>query len=184
MLGKPVIELEVGSYNIPTTEDQRAGSEVVTTIDEADAAIRAYLSGRPISTGQQTARDAFLKEFCYRIDGKAAERCAAIIHATVCNLSYTEAERQAMQTKTASLHANWKRTQARRLPNRLKDAIGIPRHTSLRFWKKLRLEDADGNLGLLSPEIEITRAMVEERYCGFDRILPAAALTCPASSVA
>lgn len=171
MLGKPVLELEIGHYQIPIRPEITSGNHIVRTIDEADAAVIGYLGGTPISDEQQKAREAVLFDNYYRIDGKSSERSAALIHEFVTSPNYTDEDQRKTREAVRLAHEEWKAAEDRRTPNRLKDWMGIRRNVSLRFWKRFLRDEVKDNFGLFVPEIEITREMAEELYPGFDRAL-------------
>jgi surface carbohydrate biosynthesis protein len=171
MLGKPVLELEVGKYQMPIRREITSGNDIARTLDEADAAIQSYLRGAPISRDKQEARNAVLFDYYYRIDGKSSERCAALIHETISPPGYTDEDQRRTGEAVRAACAEWRAEQDRRAPNRLKDMIGVSRKVSLRFWKRFLRDEAKDNFGVFTPEVEITRPMAEELYAKFDRAL-------------
>jgi surface carbohydrate biosynthesis protein len=164
MLGKPVLEMEIGGFRNRTDERYRAGNRIVMSLDEADSAIREYLAGAPISGEQREAREQFIADFYYRIDGKASERCAERIHEVVSPPHYTDDECAATRSAAERAFAGWMAMEDARLTNRFKDLLGIRRNVSLRFWSRLFRNEARDNLGLFVPEIEITPEMTQELY--------------------
>lgn len=168
ILGKPVMNLEVGTYKRKVRDEYRRGNHIVTSLEEADKVLRGYLNGTPIPDAQLAARQAFLNDFFDRLDGRASERCAAGIHATVSPPSYTGAD----QARTRTALAETKAHEDRKPLNRLKGLLGIPRTTSLRVWKRL-LPAPEGlnNLGRFDPEVEITREMTASIYRQLDAVL-------------
>jgi surface carbohydrate biosynthesis protein len=168
MLGKPVLELEIGEQQIVVRPEITAGNDVVRSIDEADAALVAYVGGRAVPAEQERARQAVLTDNYFRIDGRSSERCARRINAVVTSPSYTNEDQKRTREAVRTAYEAWGRAENRRLSNRFKDLLGIRRETSLRFWKRLK-RDRD-NLGLFVPEIDITREMLEALYPGFDRV--------------
>jgi len=135
MLGKPVIELSVGQYHMQwASEEQQRGNHRTFTLEETDAAIVGYLAGRPVPEDQQRARRDYLDDFCRGADGHASERCAALIHQTL--VDGRGAEDRARTRELAREARDEMRRREDRLPgSRLKDLLGVPRGTSLRFWK-------------------------------------------------
>ena len=79
MLGKPVLNLEIGSYRREAQPQYAKGNEIVRSFAQVERAAREYLAGAPIPEDQQRAREAFIAEFYFSIDGKASERCADFI---------------------------------------------------------------------------------------------------------
>lgn len=173
ILGKPVIDLEIGRYHEGARPEYKEGNEVVTSAEEAEAAAERFLAGAPVPESQARAREAFLREFYGRLDGRAAERCAGRLHALVSTLSDagSAAIRRAAEEARRALAAR----ESRRLPNRVKDLLGIDRKVSLRFWKRLFRAEAANNLGRFQPEAEITGADAAERFRLYDRAASGAA---------
>ena len=163
MLGKPVLELAMGRFHNAARPEYLAGNHVVRTVDEAEEAVVAYLAGAQVPIEQQRARAAFIEDFYYRVDGQASERCAEIIHAQVSPPMHSDSAHGRVIEAAASARAAWRRAEDSRLPNRLKDALGIPRTTSLRVWKGLRPR-RDLNRGLFVAQPEVTPAMVQEVF--------------------
>jgi surface carbohydrate biosynthesis protein len=164
MLDKPVLEMEIGGFQNRTAECYRAGNRIVRSLDEVESAICEYLAGMPISAEQREARERFIADFYYRIDGKASERCAKLIHTIVSPPHYTDDECVSTRTATERALAEWSAIEDARLTNRFKDMVGIRRDVSLRFWSRLVRNEGKDNLGLFVPEIEITPEMTRELY--------------------
>jgi len=164
MLGKPVLNLEVGQYLRPVREEYRTGNDVVANLEEADHMIQEYLSGRAIPYAQQRARDMFIADFYFRIDGMASERAAELIHQTLSPPRYCDEDRMRVRNSARNAYLHWKRSEGARAANRLKDFLGLDRRLSLRFWKKLLRREAEDNLGMFNAEAEITPSMVDELY--------------------
>jgi surface carbohydrate biosynthesis protein len=170
MLGKPVIQMRGAEFSRQPREEYRSGNHLVDTVEETEAAIAGYLEGAPIAKATTTARDAFIRDFYYQIDGKAAERAAALIHGLVSAPSYTDADQAQVQERVRVAADDWKRAEDARLVNRLKDLLRIPRGTSLRVDKHLmayrKASKSDGFVA----EPEITPEMVREVYARFDTV--------------
>jgi hypothetical protein len=179
MLGKPVLEIEIGEFKVPNRSEYMAGNEVIRSIDDADQAIQRYLAGAPISADRQRARDAFIAHCYFRNDGNSSERCAELIHKTISAPVYTNEDRERTRATAAEAYAQWQRNQDTRLMNRIKDLLGIKRNVSMRFWKRLLYREAQDNLGLFAAEVDITPDMVEEFYQIYDGVLGVSA---PAAS--
>ena len=171
MLGKPVLELDIGQYQLATRADLTSGSESVRDVDAAEAAIRRYLEGAKIAPRLVEARKAFLRRFYYAIDGKASDRCAEIIDDLVRPPHYTDADRDQTQAALTRRAQEWERAEDARWVNRIKDLFGISREKSLRFWKEIARREQDANRGFFHGEVEITREMVERLYRDYDRVL-------------
>jgi len=136
MLGKPVIEFTAGHYNLKEPPEYLECSDIAKDIEQADKTIQRYLSGAPISQEQQRARDSFISKLYYRVDGKAAERCAEKINDLISPPNYTDENQSRTQTAVRNEYLSWKRWQGGRFANRVKDALNIDRDVSLRFWRK------------------------------------------------
>lgn len=169
MLNKPVLELEVGRYQLAPPTDYVEGNHVVFSVDEADTAIREYLAGVEIGPAQQAARAAFIRNVYYRIDGRSSERCAKIIDRVLTPPNYTDEDQARTAAAVAAAYADWQEQEDLRLPNRLKDLLGIRRDVSLRIWKRITREAKD-NLGLFIAEPEITANMVLKLYARYDSL--------------
>jgi surface carbohydrate biosynthesis protein len=164
MLGKPVIEYSAGHYNLKEPQEYLNCNDVVTSIDHADQTIERYLMGQQISPEQQRARDAFISKLYYRIDGKAAERCAEVINKALSPPIYTDENHDETQTAVHCEYLNWKRWQNRRLANRVKDAVHIDRQVSLRFWRR-------GFGTAPNSCLEITQEEVDRLHHRFSQVL-------------
>jgi surface carbohydrate biosynthesis protein len=166
MLGKPVLELDVGQYEHTwTPKEFRAGLRVVTTLAEADTALVEAVRDRSIPLEQRQAQDAFLSEYYYRVDGRASERVALRLHGLVSSRPRTPRDvlrardefRRLVSERETDATPSWQ--------HRLRDVAGMSRDTSLRFWKTWRRRTNE------RASREITDEMVEELWKRFDRIL-------------
>lgn len=139
MLGKPVVELQVGNFLRAARDEFVSGNTVADSIDDAEHAIRAYLGGMPIPAEQQRARDAFIADFYYRVDGKSSERCAEQLHGLVAPEVYSDEEQKRTRAAATAAYTRWRSAEDARLPNRIKDSLGLSRDVSLRPWRSWRL---------------------------------------------
>src|SRR6185436_19575082 len=105
--------------------EYKDGSHVVASLDEADEAIKGYLSGAPIPEPQRQAREAFIADFYHRIDGKAAERCAELMNNLLSPPHYTDEDQAKVRAAVQEEFAHWNRAQEARPANRFKDLLGI-----------------------------------------------------------
>jgi surface carbohydrate biosynthesis protein len=137
MLGKPVLELTMGQYHHPIRADYLQGNELVQDLESTERAIHRALAGGALSAEQERARETFLREVYYRIDGRAAERCADRIAELVAPPAYSDADRERVRDVTRQARNQWQARENGRLANRIKDSLGVDRRTSLRFWKQL-----------------------------------------------
>ncbi len=80
LLGRPVVLLDAGRYNIPLDDEFRRGCDPATTLEETEFLIEQRLSGIPIPTEQEEARRTFILDNYHLVDGRSAERCASVIH--------------------------------------------------------------------------------------------------------
>jgi surface carbohydrate biosynthesis protein len=173
MLGKPVLDLNIGTYHFEALREYKVGSHVVTSLDEADESIKSYLSGLPIPEEQQRAREAFIAEFFHRIDGKAAARCAEQMNRLLSPPHYTDEDQERTRETVKKEFEQWKRAEDARPVNRFKDFLRIDRGVSLRVWKKMLRGEAKDNLGLFVPEIEIQPETVGNLYGKYDGLFAA-----------
>jgi surface carbohydrate biosynthesis protein len=138
MLGKPVLELDIGRFQTHwVAPDYLLGSHVVRDIDEADRTIQQYLGGMPIPEEKRLARDAYLEAAYYRIDGRSSERSAALIDNVVSPPSRTNVDRKRTHELACEALRAHRHRQDRRLANRVKDFLRIRRSRSVRFWRNL-----------------------------------------------
>jgi hypothetical protein len=170
MLNKPVLELELGQYQLQARDEYVAGNHVVRNVDETEKAILGYFAGAQIDPDRQRARRTFIEKHYYRVDGRSSERCAELIHQTITPPNYTEDDKVRRQRLTAEQHRRWKQQEDARLPNRLKDLLGIDREISLRWWKRISFEARD-NLGRFVAEPEITSEMVSNLHNTYESLL-------------
>jgi hypothetical protein len=131
MLGKPVLEVVMGEFRGKTRSDSLAGNHVVRSISEALVAIESYLTGTPIPLGQLESRLSFIRNAYHAVDGRSALRCARVI-ADVADS--TRQQRHHLRRTALEKWQQHRMEQDRSLPNRFKDAAGISRTASLRFW--------------------------------------------------
>jgi len=82
---------------------------------------------------------------------------------------YTDDDQARTAAAAAAAYADWQAQENLRLPNRLKDLLGIRRDVSLRLWKRITGEARD-NLGLFVAEPEITANMVMKLYARYDSL--------------
>ncbi|HEY9449635.1 MAG TPA: surface carbohydrate biosynthesis protein [Gemmatimonadaceae bacterium] len=166
MLGKPVVELGVGHFLRAAREEFVSGNHAADSVEEAERAIASYVDGMPVPADQQRARDAFIADFYYRIDGKSSERCAEMLHELVAPSVYSDEDQRQTRAAAAAAYSRWKSAEDARLPNRIKDALGIGRDASLRPWQRWRI-GRKFTQGLAVAQPEITQDMVtdvQERY--------------------
>lgn len=83
MLGKPVVEIEIGRFHHALQADYAAGNGPVTDVAALEKAVRRYLAGAPVLAELQRARDSFIREVYRDVSGKASERCADTIDAVL-----------------------------------------------------------------------------------------------------
>lgn len=177
ILGKPVINLEIGTYRRPVRQEYRQASHGVEDVDDAEMAIRHYLDGGEVKESQQAARRAFIDDFYGPVDGEAALRCASHIASELAGDNYPDERARGTAAKTAEAHEAWRREQDLQWTNKVKDLIGVDRSTSLRFWKRLLKNEAKDNLGRFVAEAEITPELVTPVMAGYERVLgPAGAV--------
>lgn len=169
MMGKPVLEVASGTYHQKARQEYVDGTDVVTTIPKVEEVIQRYISGGRIPPDQQRARELFLQKNYFRIDGKASERCAELIHRLLSPPHH--ARRDQAQLSANQLYGSWRRKEDGRLPNRVKDLIGIERQRSLRPWKRWLHPAGKMGAGLFLKGQEITLETVDRLYQQYDRVL-------------
>lgn len=168
MLKKPVLNLEIGKYHRPVRAEYAAGNHCVENVDETENSLKKYLREPQIPCKQQIARDAFIADFYFKIDGKSSVRCAAAINRILSTPEYSQAAQIRKDTLTIQAGVAKKRIEDTRLINKIKDLFGFERNASLRFWKKYLRREATPNAGLFKAEPEITVEMVTNLYQVFD----------------
>lgn len=138
MLGKPVLEVMLGYYHVPSPREYLEGSHVVTELAEIERLLGQYLGERSVRVpvDQQRARDAFLATVYHRIDGKSSERCAEEIDRLLASPHHTAECQAKLRAAAGTAYAQWHRAAERRPANRLKQILGLPVDTSLRFWRR------------------------------------------------
>jgi surface carbohydrate biosynthesis protein len=135
MLGKPVVELDLGRYRQAIRADFRAGNESAQDVEQLDRIVQRYLAGAPIPPDQQRARERFIRDVYMDVSGKAAERCADAIDAIVRRQGLNDAARRQRCDRIAEENESLKRRSDNRVINRLKDLFGLDRDRSLRLWR-------------------------------------------------
>jgi surface carbohydrate biosynthesis protein len=135
--GKPVLELRMGDFQTQwAPPEHMAGNHSVFTLEEADRTISGYLNGGPVPLSQRLAREFYLQKFLYRIDGLSGLRCARRINREVTAPLYTDEDQSRNRTMIAKIHQE-RREERRQSPlSSLKQVVGIPRHRTLRPWKR------------------------------------------------
>jgi surface carbohydrate biosynthesis protein len=137
ILGEPVLELMMGRFHMQwATTEHGLGNEAVSTVDEAEAAIARYLDGAPVAEPQQRARAAYITRHYRAIDGCSSALCAAAINACISAPEYSDADHQCTRRALAEARQVWGERESRRLRNRVKTALRIPRGQPLRFWRR------------------------------------------------
>jgi hypothetical protein len=171
MLGKPVFEVMFGSYVVPMPLGYLESNHVVTGLSQLESLLRRYLEtpGVAIPEFQRRSRNDFLRRAYYRIDGKASERCAALLHELAVEAVHSGTDQLRIRAACASAYDVWQKTSAARFSNRLKALLGVPRETSLRFWKPSfwRFEDRPQQGDAWDESV--TPEMVQPLFDQFDR---------------
>lgn len=173
MFNKPVLNLEIGKYRRTVRREYLEGNHRVYSIDEAEAALIQYLDGKRIPAAQKKIRGDFIADFYFKVDGMAHERCAEIIQNLLSPPNYDEDAQNLKNELTGLELTALKERDDRRLVNRIKDSIGLSRHRTLKFWKKVLRREPLANAGLFKAEPEITDEMVEPLFDLFDKTLRA-----------
>ena len=174
MLNKPVLELSIGSYKRQWAPPQyREGNRRVESLEDTERALLEVLAGAPIARAELAARDAFLQDAYFRIDGRSAQRCAEAIAELVEAPAYDERERMRTRDRVREALANRARREDARMTNRFKDALGIARSTSLRPWKRWG-RTSRGAAALRATHGEIPDSVVREIFQRYDGLFPPA----------
>jgi surface carbohydrate biosynthesis protein len=134
MLGKPVVEIEIGKFHHALRADYAAGNEPVTDVAGLEQAIQRYLEGARVAPDLQKARDAFIGEVYRDVSGKASERCADTIDAVIAVQGLAEAQRAEREARIREEQRARVRRSDERMINRVKDVLGVDRDRSLRLW--------------------------------------------------
>jgi hypothetical protein len=135
MLGKPVVEMEIGRYHQSIRSDYKAGNETVTNGLELERTIERYLSGAPVPRELLDAREKFIRKVYGDVSGRSSEMRDAI-DAIVGSPDQSEA---AQLDRRARIQEEWRKhqeTSDNRISNRIKDAVGLERHKSFRLWRR------------------------------------------------
>jgi surface carbohydrate biosynthesis protein len=171
MLGKPVLELAMGRFATHwVSPDYLLGSHRVGDLDDADDTIRRYLSGMPVPEEQRRARAAYLADAYFRVDGHSSERCAAQIDRVVSPpLRSNQHQARSQELARVAYQVHHER-EARRPVNRLKDALGIQRDSSIRFWTKLG-RSRDARSATDDASFLMTAERTAELYRRYDEVL-------------
>ena len=161
MLGKPVLELAIGRFRTHwVTPDYLAGSHTVRDVDEADRALRAYVNGIPVPEGQRLARQEHLRDWCTGADGRAADRCAALIDGVVSRANRCYPERQRASQEALAEETKSRQRRGRRPTNVLKRLLGLEPGVPLRSWKWR----AGAHAGAASNAVNIDREVGQLRH--------------------
>jgi len=141
------------------------GNDQATKIAEIERIITRYAQKKTMPETQLRAREEFLRNTYSRLDGKASERSASYIEELVCGPRHSSSadRRRAADVKAQIRVDEWDR----RLTNRLKDALGLDRNRSLRFWPGA--QSSIRRAGLC--DRPITRNMIELEYERFAEAL-------------
>lgn len=176
MLGKPVLEVAFGHYNVPLPPEYLAGNEVVTTVAEGMAAVERCIAdpAGAIGASRREVRDAFLSNLYYRIDGRAAERSAEWIDRLLAPERHGAEAQARLRAAAAEGYAAFARARARRPANRVRRLAGLPPELSLRFWRPQFWRRLAGREVTPPWARPITPELVEEMYARFARALGAA----------
>jgi surface carbohydrate biosynthesis protein len=163
LLGKPVLSLGTEREALRISPSYAAGNETVRTLDEIVGAVDRFLKEPRISEDQERARDAFIEETYFRVDGKCSERCARRIDELVSPPHHTDADQERIRETARIVAAEFERDDINRTTRRLKAMIGIKPGRSLRFWR--RASDAADSVSASTTEVK-----VDDLYAQFARL--------------
>jgi surface carbohydrate biosynthesis protein len=156
MLGKPVLELEKGSYHNAMSPEYSSGNDVVWSFEQAQCAIEQYLAGAGLEASIQSAREDYIRKAYHLIDGNSSQRAAEAINECISPPSYSDAKQEATRRAINQEFSRWTLTENRRFANRVKDVLGIDRELSLRFWKTIRARNVANSFGLMTSDNSFT----------------------------
>jgi surface carbohydrate biosynthesis protein len=164
MLGKAVIELEIGQFHQAwAPEAHRRGSDVARSLAEAEELISARLRGCPPPAVQTEARAAYLDQWYAGADGMASERCAAAIAARVQLVGADRPRRGRLEALVTKHRVALGTAEDARLVNRLKTLLGVSRSQTLRFWRTSFWRCPGGGA--------FSTADIQRLYRDYDRVL-------------
>jgi hypothetical protein len=143
MLGRPVLDFARGSYRRPARPEYLAGVDVVRSSAEAERRIAAAAAGEPLDPAQVSHRNRFLEANYRAIDGQSARRAAEAIARDLSPEAFPDERQRRLEASADAEQAAWRRAADRRLANRVKDALGLDRSVSLRFWQRRSSSDTE-----------------------------------------
>ena len=174
MLGKPVIELSIGHYNDAIGPEYLAGNSVAHTLEDVENAIEGYVKGVVVPEKQRLAREAFIRDVYYKIDGKASARAAELIAHHLSPAYYSDLDQAHTRKAAREAFSCWLRNEDRRFGNLLKDLLGINREISIRVWKNWRRKKSDLNhFGLFAEDNNLTPELVQTLLLQYHKVLAA-----------
>jgi surface carbohydrate biosynthesis protein len=162
MLGKPVLELEVGKYHSAMLPEYSSGNDVVSSQEEAERVIENYLDGAAVEKSLQRARERYLYNSYHLIDGGSSRRAAEAINECISPPNYSDADQATTGSAITKEFSKWKRNEDKRFANHVKDLLGIDREVSLRFWKTMRRRKPANSFGLMTTDNTFTRETVQQ----------------------
>jgi surface carbohydrate biosynthesis protein len=177
MLGKPVLEVMFGNYQVRSPAEYMEGNHVVTEIAAMEALLEECVAGTAgaLPEAQLRVRDEYLRTLYFRIDGQAGERCAEHIDALLAPARHDDAAHERIGRDAAQEYRVWKSQRDRRLSSRVRRALGIGRRQSLQFWTRSFWMQLLGRNEPRPWEVEVTPEMVRESFDRFDRAVRVAA---------
>ena len=162
MLGKPVLELEIGKYHGAMLPEYSSGNDVLSSQEEAEGVIEHYLAGAPVEKSLQRARERYLHNSYHLIDGGSSRRAAEAIDECISPPNYSDADQATTGSAITKEFSRWRRNEDKRLANRAKDLLGIDRDVSLRFWKTTRARKPANSFGLMTTDNTFSKETVQQ----------------------
>jgi len=162
MLGKPVLELEIGKYHDTMLPEYSSGNDVVSSQEEAERVIEHHLARAPVKKSFQRARAKYLYNSYHLIDGGSSRRAAEAINECITPPNYSDAHQATTRSAITKEFSRWRRNEDKRFANRVKDLLGIDREVSLRFWKTTRGRRPANSFGLMTTDNTFTRETVQQ----------------------
>lgn len=136
MLNKPVFQIELRNYIDSGRVAFEKGNDLIRNLTEASEKLIYYSTQSSFPEEMLAIREAFIKEYYYKIDGASFVRigdCIAQLFTTDQHLPITL--KKIFESIDKEQYIRNSKAQAS-LINRIKDVLGLEREKSLRFWKK------------------------------------------------
>ena len=154
LLGKPVVQLDDADYNNATYEEHYKYSYILKSFEE----VNSFIKETKYANWDNKDVNIFLKEIFGALDGLAHERVALEIYKTIEN--WNEEDQSNLEKKLSQ----FKSEDDKRLPNKIKDLLGLKRTFSLRPHVYLRRILSSKEIKNSDNEVNIAEEEVNEFY--------------------